>query len=173
MATRAKKRISKRTGKPVRPYRRRATASTTATAPNAESSPTSQRDNELWAARVTAEESVEMNNELTAALAHLLGEQLIPCGRTTDGKLDCIGHLGEKASAAIREATTAWENLAREKDRLVRQLATDRGEYDKLATAHAALLREWAATARLLAAYREKEAVAVEASGPGVLALAT
>ena len=114
-----------------------------------------------------------MNNELTAALAHLLGEQLIPCGRTTDGKLDCIGHLSEKATAAIDAAHDAWDGLVREKDRLVRQLATDRGEYDKLAVAHATLLWEWAATARLLAAYREKEAVAVETSGPGVLSLAT
>lgn len=125
------------------------------------------RDEELWAAMVTADESCELVAELTAALAVLHGEPLTPC---VSG---CEGHLGEKASAAMNEALQRWEAMRRENDRLMRQLATNRAQYDALAAQHAGLLRDSAVDLRTIALYQEQVAAEVEATGAGALALAT
>lgn len=70
------------------------------------------KERELEAAEITAEEGQEIIAELTAALAVLNGESLTPCAG------GCPGHLGEKASAAAREALDRWTALEAENARL-------------------------------------------------------
>jgi len=67
----------------------------------------------LEADAVEGEESREIIAELLGALAMISGEELHPCGPP------CPGHLGEKASAKIREARKAWHGLEVERDELL------------------------------------------------------
>lgn len=56
---------------------------------------------------ITVEEGREIEFEITAALAVLAGESLIPCG---DGKT-CPGHFGPKTMEALKSALAAWRAL--------------------------------------------------------------
>jgi hypothetical protein len=73
--------------------------------------------------KMTVEEGQEIGGELTAALAVLAGESLIPCGVGEHGDQKCPGHFGLAAQEAVRGALNAWRALQEGNRQAVERIA--------------------------------------------------